>query len=200
MELVIKNFIEIDKKRKRNKSADRNQNNSRNMSEFIISSLLINLKINGEMPEDEQKESEEEETVQSGEGTEDKKKIIASGGYGAVGKHYGISPVVQYTDYSKIWGHLGSFKSQGMYENINKNFSELMSQSQAEGSRGLVSFETLEKAEKHLKYFVMGDMVGDFGYVPPVGIGISSKEWEKYRLMTQMSIYRPLLNLMRSVV
>ena len=68
-----------------------------------------------------------------------------------------------------------------------------------ESSREMVSYETINKAERYFKYFVMGELMGEVGLVPPVGVGINSKDWEKYRLMTFMSIYRPLLKLMRSV-
>jgi hypothetical protein len=36
------------------------------------------------------------------------------------------------------------------------------------------------------------------GLVPPVGIGVNSKDWEKYRVMSQMSIYKPLIKLKMS--
>jgi len=69
-----------------------------------------------------------------------------------------------------------------------------------ESTREMVGMETIEKAAKHFKYFVMGEVMGDIGYVPPTGLGINSKDWEKYRLMTQISFYRPLLKLMHSVI
>ena len=52
-----------------------------------------------------------------------------------------------------------------------------------------------KKAAKHFRYFVSGDVVGDIGYVPPTGLNINSKDWEKYKLMSMMSIYQPLIKL-----
>ena len=119
------------------------------------------------------------------------------GGYGTIKPYVGMSPYVKYADYGKIWGHLGTFRtnaSGSAEETVHK-----IAMNNGESSREMVSYETINKAERHFKYFVMGELVGEVGLVPPVGIGIDSKDWEKYRLMTFMSIYRPLLKLMRSV-
>ena len=132
-----------------------------------------------------------EETAE--EESEDKKEIIVNGGYGTVNKHYGISPSVKYTDYNKIWGHLGSFRAKGMYENDES--SNEIAMKNGESTREMVSTETLDKAAKHFKYFVRGEIMGDIGLVPPTGVNIDSKEWEKYLLMMKMSIYQPILKL-----
>ena len=84
-----------------------------------------------------------------------------------------------------------------MHEN-NESPNEIAMKN-GESSREMVSMETLDKAAKHFKYFVRGEVLGDIGLVPPTGANINSKDWEKYRLMTFMSIYQPLLKLMRSM-
>ena len=149
---------------------------------------------------DENKETKSEENLEEAaeDDTENKKKITVNGGYGTVSKHYGISPVVKYTDYNKIWGHLGSFRTYNMYGNNDESPNEIAMQN-GESSRQMVSMETIDKAAKHFKYFVRGELMGEVGIIPPVGLNINSKDWEKYRLMTLMSIYQPLIKLMRSV-
>ena len=65
-----------------------------------------------------------------------------------------------------------------------------------ESSKEMVSFETVDKAAKHFKYFVVGEIMDSVpGYVPPTGSNINSKDWEKYRVMTMMSIYQPIIAL-----
>ena len=80
-----------------------------------------------------------------------------------------------------------------MYENVESGNDIAMKN--GESTREMVSTETMEKAAKHFKYFVVGEVLGDVGLVTPFGLNISSKEWEKYRLMSMMSVYRPLLKL-----
>lgn len=183
LELVVKNFSEIKNKTAKSKSI--------NNPAFSISAILINSAINEKK---ELKEEDLEETTE--EEPKDKNKLIVNGGYGTINKNYGMSSVVKYTHYDKIWGHLGKFKTNNMYgdsESPNK-----IAMNNGESSREMVSMETIDKAAKHSKYFQSGDSMGDVGFVPPVGANISSKDWEKYRLMTFMSIYKPLMNLMYS--
>ena len=127
-----------------------------------------------------------------------KGKDRPAGGYGTIKPYVGMSPYVQYADYNRIWKHIGSFTTNGAYGNSFERASLRSSVSESTGI--LVSMEVVEKAQKHFKYFVRGDIMGDVGYVPPFGAGIDSKDWEKYRMMTQMSIYMPLLKLVRSVI
>jgi hypothetical protein len=116
-----------------------------------------------------------------------------SGGYGTVSKHYGMSRNVNYADYSKIWNHLGSFTAYNLDHDIEKPNEIVMKN--GESSRQMVSMEVVEKSARHFKYFILGDVVGGIGFVPPVGANIDSKDWEKYRLMSMMSVYQPLLKL-----
>ena len=193
-ELIVKNFTEIKKKINIKKTKNINtQNNNLSISAVLISSEIKKIK-------DENKETKSEENLEEAaeDDTENKKKITVNGGYGTVSKHYGISPVVKYTDYNKIWGHLGSFRTYNMYGNNDESPNEIAMQN-GESSRQMVSMETIDKAAKHFKYFLRGELMGEVGIIPPVGLNINSKDWEKYRLMTLMSIYQPLIKLMRSV-
>ena len=185
-ELIAKNFVDI----KKGKKAKRKVLNPK----FSISSILINSAVREVKDEgkDTLKEENLEETAE--EEQEDKNKKAVNGGYGTINKHYGVSPSAKYVNYEKIWSNIGTFKSKGMYENLAGSFS----QSEIKSTGVLVDNKVIEKAERHFKYFVNGDVMGDIGLVPPVGVNIDSKDWEKYRIMTQMSIYRPLLALFRA--
>ena len=124
--------------------------------------------------------------------------IISNGGYGTISKHYGISPIVKHLDYTKLFSYLGAFRAKGMYEDLGERSMGGAGSNGDESTREMVGKETMEKAAKHFKYFVRGDVQGDIGFVPPIGLNIDSGEWEKYRLMSMMSIYRPLLALKRA--
>ncbi|MBW2976953.1 hypothetical protein KY347_05910 [Candidatus Woesearchaeota archaeon] len=193
IDLIAKNFIEINKK-SRLKSKNRKNYLRKNIAgEFSISAVLINSalkEVKGKSKETLSKKEVLEETTE--EESKNNRGII-NGGYGAISKHYGISPGVKYSDYSSIWSHLGSFRTYNAYEGLESSNSAAIKN--GESSREMISLETIDKAAKHFKYFVVGDVMGDIGFVPPVGSGIDSKEWEKYRLMTQMSIYQPFLKL-----
>jgi len=195
VELIIKNFFEMKSKKRRNKIKTTDGNRLRHTSKFSISSILINSKIK------EIKHRSRKKVLQEDEWTtiiDDESETVVNGGYGTVSKHYGASPSVNYTDYDKIWGHLGGFKTRSMYEGIESLNNGSVKNSESSGQ--LVSTETLDKAAKHFKYSVPGEILGDVGFVPPFGSNINSKDWEKYRLMTMMSIYQPLLKLKRSSV
>jgi len=199
IDIVAKNISEINNRTKTKKKNNKKivKNRFKNNKRFSISSILINQPINEIKSNEEEKSEEEksEETIE--EEPEDKEETIANGGYGTISKTYGIVPTVKYVNYDKVWGHLGTFRAQNMYE---KPMDGVFSQSESKSTGVLVDNRVIEKAERHFKYFVLGDVMGDIGYVPPVGANIDSKDWEKYRLMTQMSIYRPLLALFRAVV
>ncbi len=187
-ELITKNFVNI----KGGKKTKRKAQNPK----FSISAILINSAVR-EVKEQGRDTLKEENLEETTEEQEDKNKVIVNGGYGTINKHYGISPGVKYTDYSKIWGHLGSFRAKGAYENAES--SNEIAVKNGESTREMVSSEILDKAAKHFKYFVRGEFVGEVGLVPPVGLNINSKDWEKYRLMSLMSIYQPLIKLMHSM-
>jgi len=187
-ELIRKNFIEISRKRLRKSPLKRKiSNRSKNTLKFSLSSILISSALKEVSDQDGKIDDSEKE---SWEAPKDEPKI-EHGGYGTVSKDYGLSGTAKYTDYSKLWSHLGSFKTQNMYADTES--SNQIAMNNGESTREAVSTETIEKAAKHFKYFVSGDIVGDIGFVPPTGSNINSKDWEKYRLMSMMSIYKPLL-------
>ena len=202
IELVTKSFIEI-KKKKRNikvsKRETKDSNRTESNSRFSISSFLINAAI-----KEKTEESKEEDThinsddleVTAEEESEDKKKIAVNGGYGTVKTYSGMASHVKYADYNKLWSHLGAFRAYDTYG--NNESSDNIAMKNGESSREIVSTEVVEKAQKHFKYFTLGDVMGDIGFVPPVGSNINSKDWEQYRLMSMMSIYQPLLKLKMS--
>lgn len=188
LEIIIRNFLEIKRKKKRKKKKRNNHS-----SDFSINSISINASIK-EIKETKNEKNEENLEEECNEDSlVDKEKTAVNGGYGTVSKQYGISPIVKYINYDKIWGHLGNFRTYSMYRDTD--YANSIAMQNGESTREMVSTETIEKAARHFKYFVLGDVMGDIGFVPPFGINISSKEWEKYRLMTQMSIYQPLLKL-----
>ncbi len=198
IELITRNFVEISKKRRANKknsksakSGNRLVNSPNSISSIIISPEIRKIKNKSE------KKPRAENLEETTEESEDKPEIAANGGYGTVSRHYGMSPVDSYVKYDQVWKHIGTFRSQSMYENLMEGF---FSQSENKSSGILVDNKVIEKAERHFKYFISGEVIGDVGYVPPVGVNIDSKDWEKYRMMTQMSIYRPLLALFRAIV
>lgn len=185
-ELIVKNFIEVKKKATKSKKPK----NKATRDKFSISAIISNILINSKINEIKNKETEDLEENPVEEETED--KDVVQGGYGTL-KHYaGMSSYVKYTDYDKIWDHLGTFRTNGVYENVES--SNEIAMKNGESTREMVSTETIEKAAKHFKYFVWADM-GGVGFVPPFGSNVNSKEWEKYRLMSMMSIYQPLLKL-----
>ena len=197
IELITKNFVEISKKKRTitaNRKITKNSNKTILNSGFSISSILISSTIKDKTKKKESKEEDLEDTTE--EESDDKKKLNVNGGYGTIKTYTGMSSYTNYADYGKIWRHVGTFRSQSMYEKPMDGFS---SQNESKSTGVLLDNKVIEKAERHFKYFRAGEVIGDVGYVPPVGINIDSKEWEKYRMMTQMSIYRPLLALFRAI-
>lgn len=163
-----------------------------------ITTVIANIILNSLRENTDDVEKQDNDALeQTAEEQEKEKENTVHGGYGTIKQYAGMSPYVKYADYGKIWSHLGTFRANS-YGNAEKTQIQI-AMDNGESSREMVSYETMNRAERHFKYFVMGDLVGEVGLVPPIGIGISSKDWEKYRLMTFMSIYRPLLKLMRSM-
>ena len=192
IELITKNFkIKKKKRAGRNK---RNLNSVKNKSGFSIASIIINSSIQEvkrskvKVKKDNVNLKDDGEEIPDGEN-----EVPVSGGYGTIRRGYGISPISKKTDYGKIWGYLGKFRTYNAY-NKPESANEIAMQN-GESSRQMVSTETIDKVARHLKYFVTGELMGNIGFVPPFGSNISSKEWEKYRLMDMMSIYKPLLKL-----
>ena len=200
-ELILRNFIEVSthktKKHVKNQFSKR-ANKRISGQKSSIAAIIQNIAVNSITADENTSEGKKENLeITAEEKPEDKEEKPVHGGYGTIKAYAGISPGVKYTDYGKIWSHLGTFRTNA-YGSAEKTQIQI-AMDNGESSREMVSYETMNKAERHFKYFVMGDLVGEVGLVPPVGIGIDSKDWEKYRLMTFMSIYRPLLKLMRSM-
>lgn len=197
IELVTKNFVEMSKKKKVSNKRAKVRNRFTASTKLSISSILINLKINEAVFQAKEEKSDEEDLEETTEEEpEDKKERVAHGGYGTIKPYSGMSPYTNYANYDKIWGHIGTFRSQSMYENPVDGF---FPQNDSKSTGVLVDNKVIEKAQRHFKYFIAGEVIGDVGYVPPVGANVDSKEWEKYRMMTMMSIYRPLLALFRAI-
>ena len=186
------------KKRKTSgyKKNNSKQANKKNIASPICSltNVLINKAIE-KVKETKKEKNKEDKIIYS---TKEDRQIITNGGYGTVSKAYGAAPVVKYVNYDKLFNHLGIFKAKGMYEDLGTRETDI--KQTTESTREMVSNETMEKAAKHFKYFVVGEITGDIGYVPPVGIGVSSKDWEKYRLMSKMSVYQPIIKLKSGTV
>ena len=199
-ELIAKNILEITKSKSRKNKKQRNISIS-SQQKTSVSLSITNIIASSEIKESEKEEMQELklEEVAEEENSGIKGEKEKPGGYGTVKAYAGASPNTSYTNYESIWSHLGVFRSKGAYESpFEKQGLGIDSTNESTGI--LVSNEVIAKAEKHFKYFVRGEIMGDVGYVPPAGLGIDSKDWEKYRMMTQMSIYRPLLKLIRSFV
>ncbi|MBI2208201.1 hypothetical protein HYU50_01795 [Candidatus Woesearchaeota archaeon] len=193
IEIIAKNFFELKQKKKLKRKTDRLSFG------LSISNIIINSSIKmAKQSKTETVKKEKDFDGNIGEKTWDKNGVIANGGYGTISKHYGISPVVKYLDYNKLFSYLGAFRAKSMYEGLESNSIDWTANNGDESTRQMVGKETMEKAAKHFKYFVMGDVIGDIGFVPPFGANVDSKEWEKYRLMTKMSIYQPLLAIKRA--
>ena len=201
VELILRNFIGVNAyktKRRAKNQFSRRANKRISGQKSSIAAIIQNIAANSITTDENTSEGKKENLeIFAEEKSEDKEEKPVHGGYGTIKQYVGISPYTKYANYDKIWGHLGSFRTNA-YGSAEKTQIQI-AMDNGESSREMVSYETINKAERHFKYFVMGELVGEVGLVPPVGIGIDSKDWEKYRLMTFMSIYRPLLKLMHSL-
>ena len=116
------------------------------------------------------------------------RKKNGPGGYGTFkkpGKYLPSTPYVP--DYSEIWSHLGTFKTQS-YDRVESPLEEKNIASTSEKRGLLVDTTTAKKALWHFKYAKSA-----MGSVPPFGSGIDSKDWELFKLMSKMSVYVPIL-------
>lgn len=182
-------ILEVTSKIKVNTPSGKNNRSKKKASSICsLTQTLINKAIE-KVKETKKEKNEENKIIYSVK----EETQANNGGYGTVSGVYGAAPVAKYANYSKLFSHLGIFKAKGMYEHLGTRESDI--KQITESTKEMVSTETMEKAAKHFKYFVRGDVMGDVGYIPPVGIGVNSKDWEKYRLMSQMSIYQPIIKL-----
>ena len=117
----------------------------------------------------------------------DEKELEINGGYGAVSKSYGMSPI-SYADYGKMFSHLGSFRAKQPYENMADHVGA-MNKAAESSSFALVDSETLQKGGWFVKYcahpgrFDMYTALGSL--VSPIP-GLNSGEWEKFKLLMMM--------------
>jgi len=204
MELITKNFLDSNKNKtkksiKANKKIKVFSTIVKSSPKFSISAFLAaNIK---EAKTDDKKSKEKKDLEEVSEDTslkvKEKKETIVNGGYGTISKSYGSSQSAKYTDYNKLFSHLGTFKAKGMYDEFSDFISEII-KGKAETTREMVSAEIMDTAAKHEKYFTVGESLTNVGFVPPVGANVNSKDWEKYRVMSIMSIYQPIIALKRT--
>lgn len=116
-------------------------------------------------------------------------ELLVNGGYGTVSRLYAQASYSRNMEYGKAYTRFIALGSSASF--IEPEDNSLTARESSVGE--IVSSEVVEKAAKHLKYFVPGEIMGDVGLVTPVGMNINSKDWEKYRLMSQISFYKPLL-------
>jgi hypothetical protein len=199
VELILLNFGELkSKKLLGTKSTRRSKTNTAKISKSTISRIIQN--ILAVSPREQENEEGAEEEHEEPFVIEIQERDAAHGGYGTVKNYSGTSQSVSYVNYDKIWGHLGLFRSYGMFENSQKG--ELISMSNGESSREMVSERIMDMGARNFKYFgnmninnTSQDMMTITSLVPPPGSGINSKDWEKYTLMMKMSIYQPIIAL-----
>lgn len=147
-------------------------------------SVLVNMLIKKSL-EDARKESEKK-AANSEERTyrvikEDKDANI--GGYGATSRSYGAIQAA-YTDYEKIFSHIGKFRAKGMYESLDNSTG----QTSGEMGFSLASVETMDKAASHIKYFrpsgrefgIAGSGIDIVGNVPVAGM--DGAEWAEFKM------------------
>jgi hypothetical protein len=206
VDIVKKSIVQLHSKRK-NKNISKKISIVRSYSKTRGGSIdpgfvknLLKISIESSI-EDVKKTDESKEETHEFIQFEEKEEKKVSGGYGTITKSAGYAPNVKYVNYDKLWSHLGSFRTKGMYDKGESSNERAMKN--GESSREMVSQETLSKAAAHFKYFARPasmeahpDMYTVTGLVPPTGSGVNSKDWEKYALMMKMSIYQPILKLM----
>lgn len=111
-------------------------------------------------------------------------KPLLTGGYGAVSKGYVSAPAVSYVDYEKLFSHLGKFRAQSAYENIENGNSAAANSPTDNGFR-LIDSETMEKGAKYVKFFMPANSeIGSVSAVPVAGM--SSSEWEQFKLWMKL--------------
>ncbi len=204
VELILRNFSEANahKAKKRikkqfSKRVNKRISGQKSSIATIIQNIVANSITSDEDTSDGKKEKLE---IAAEEKLEDKEEKPVHGGYGTIKPYAGISPYVKYADYSKIWGHLGTFRTYKMFEHLD-NVNNAVSIN-GESSREMISERTMDMAARNFKFFGnmnINNTAQDYytitSLVPPVGANIDSKDWEKYVLMMKMSIYQPLIAL-----
>lgn len=200
IELIVKSIVEL-KERKRSKNRTKGHkipNLKNSIAAGIANVVNNNIKLGKNK---KRKENKEESNLEDAADEADVSKEKARpGGYGTIKPYSGMSPYVQYSDYSKIWSHIGAFKAYSMFGNSEDMTATAMRN--GESSREMISERTQTMAARSFKYFARtATMEAHTDYftvtslVPPTGANIDSKEWEKYALMMKMSVYQPIIRL-----
>src|SRR3989338_4588527 len=107
------------------------------------------------------------------------------GGYGSASISYGFSHKLPYVSYKKLFSYLGQFRAKNPYESeIPTEALNILTESR---SFELVSREAMDKGARHVKYFFpkAADFHVNLTSLVPVA-GISSSEWEQFKLMMQL--------------
>lgn len=109
---------------------------------------------------------------------------LATGGYGAVSKGYTAAPGASYVDYEKLFSHLGKFRAQSAYENI-ENSNPAAANSLTDNGFRLIDSEIMEKGAKYVKFFMPANSeIGSVSAVPVAGM--NSSEWEQFKLWMKL--------------
>ncbi len=204
VELILRNFSEANAhkakkciKKQFSKRANKGISGQKSSIAAIIRSIVANSITTDENTEEGKKENLE---IAAEQEPEDKEEKVVHGGYGTIKPYAGMSPNVKYTDYNRIWSHLGAFRTYRMFEHLDDASNAVLAN--GESSREMVSERTMDMAARNFKFFGnmnINNTAQDYytitSLVPPVGANIDSKDWEKYVLMMKMSIYQPLIAL-----
>lgn len=115
-------------------------------------------------------------------------KPEVNGGYGSSSKSYGMSPRASYTDYGKLFSHVGTFRAKQPYENSADHLESLNKAGESSGFQ-LISTEAMDKVGRYIKYFRPADPRFDFhtsanSLVPM--FGMNSGEWEQVKLWIKL--------------
>lgn len=123
------------------------------------------------------------------------RELEINGGYGAVSKNYGMSPRSSYSDYGKMFSHLGTFRAKQPYEDMAEHVGAI-NKAMDSSSFTLVDSETLQKGGWFVKYCAHPgrfDIYSALGSLVCPIPSMNSSEWEKFKLL--MMIDKPLYTL-----
>jgi len=134
-ELIVRNFIDAKKRTAKRKNSKVSK--SRSSHKIPVSVFLSNILENSRISELENKEKDTEDLELNAEESEHEEENVVHGGYGTIKPYSGMSSYMKYTDYSKIWGHLGAFRTNNMY--ARDGSSNEIAMNNGESSREMVS-------------------------------------------------------------
>tara|TARA_Y100000310_G_scaffold166653_2_gene166348 strand:+ start:6152 stop:6700 length:549 start_codon:yes stop_codon:yes gene_type:complete len=144
----------------------------------VEKTLALVLRIQGEAEEDISDNEELELEIEVKEEEEEEEK----GGYG-VAKNALYAPKADhnYADYDQMFRHVGTFKAKGMYEDVASPTQKENKMIRDGANFVFLDSEIIEKGIKDMKHRNAGFVTGGFGLAP---YGVSSSEWEKFKLWT----------------